>query len=405
MTYAQKAFDTVNNLLVNFRGGIVQEQHDADLRNARDEAQCAKDIAAAVAKVAARQHDVDSLKAHIKYLENELTQHKIDLKTREDRLVANANLLASFKKQRCDNNLLFVKELREHMEGIDILGLLRNDINDYFLKKSGKVHHSFIERFSEFSHLLNEQHKQIFVELSNSVTNLPNIEQTVDALGHRVDASTAQKERTAAQVGVQHVDNNKGALKKLDHVAWEGTAVYTDKLHKRVIEMIDGLVIHLKESRNQLIQNEIKAAEDFAIFQTNMEKENEHLRNTIIELKAQITDLTNQLNVSNVQLEKREKLLRDAQHEEAEIRRICREKKEYYQHESARRTGELSTVDEATKIFKNLAHLSKRVKNRANNLNAGAAVGEHEIKAVVTDEHSISTANAARVKSRNEVVF
>jgi hypothetical protein len=37
-----------------------------------------------------------------------------------------------------------------------------------------------------------------------------------------------------------------------------------------------------------------------------------------------------------------------------------------------------------------LAHLSTRVKNRANNLNAGAAVGDHVINAVVIDEHSIT---------------
>jgi hypothetical protein len=100
------------------------------------------------------------------------------------------------------------------MEGVNILGLLRNDINDYFPKKSRKVNHSFLERFSEFSHLLNEPHKQIFLEVSAKVNNLPRIEQYVDSLNHRVVVSTAQKERTATEVGTHHVDNDKGDLKK-----------------------------------------------------------------------------------------------------------------------------------------------------------------------------------------------
>lgn len=404
MTSAQKAFDQVKNLLVNFRQDIVHEQHDADVRNEKDTKECTEKIAAAEKKVAERQKDVDDLTKHITWLENEKTESEKDKKSREDRIKANEKLLEDFKKQRCDNNLLFVKQLREHMEAIDIMTLLRGDINDYFAHKGdAKVNTAFIERFAEFSHLLNEEHKAVFLEISQQVNNLPD----VDALTHRVNESTSTKQRTETEVGKEHVDNNRGELKKLDHVAWEETAAYNDKLHKKVIEMIDGLIAHLKSSRDELTKHEIKAAEDFAVFQSNMEKENEYLKEKIEELTKHILDLINQINVAKVQLEKREKLLQEAKNQLEAIRKMCQEKKEYYEHETTRRNGELKTVDNATTLFENiLAKLSARVKERAAALNAGAKeAGENLSAHVKKDESSISTGVNTRAGERQAVVF
>jgi chromosome segregation ATPase len=401
---AQKAFDSVKNLLTNFKSGIVTEQHDADVRKEKDDKECDKKISDATAKVNARQTDVDDLTKHITWLNNEKSEAEKDKATREQRLVANDKLLFDFKKQRCDNNLLFVKQLREHMEAIDILTLLRGDINDYFAQKKegGKVNTAFIERFAEFSHLLSDEHRQVFIALSQSVQNLPD----VNALGSRVDASTATAQRTTDAVGTQHVDNTQGELQKLDHVAHVEAGVYHDALHKRVIEMIDGLVQHLKDSRNELTKNEIQAAEDFAVFQTNMEKENDHLREKITELTKLIADLTNQINVAEAQLVKRKKLLDDAQHELEVVSRMCDEKKEYFERETQRRNGELVVVANATSIFDDiLAKLSQRVQERANQAAAGNAVTGNLSANVVKQEPAQTTSLNANVAARNTVVF
>jgi chromosome segregation ATPase len=405
MTNAQQAFDEVKNLLVNFKADIVTEQSQADIRNEKDEQNCDDQIAAAQAKVASRQADVDDLQKHIDWLNNEQTESETDQHTREDRIVANAKLLADFKQQRCDNNLLFVKQLREHMEAIDVLGYLRGDIVDYFNNKNSTqgVNTAFIERFAEFSHLLSDKHKQIFMQLTQVVQGLPD----VNALTSEVDASTATQERTADQVGTGHVDNTQGPLQKLDHVAWESTDAYNAKLEQRVLDMIDGLIQHLKDSRDDLTKNEIQAAEDFAVFQTNMEKENTYLQNKIAELIKHINDLVNQLNVATVQLGKREKLLQDAENELAQDQKVCQEKEDYYQAETARRTGELQTVDEAGRIFDNiLSNLSQRVKERADALAAGADTTGSDLSAnVVNDQNPISTGVSDRVNGRNQVVF
>ena len=416
MISAQKAFNQVKSLLINFKADINKEQHDADVRNEKDTKECKVKIAEAVALVASRQRDVDELKKHIQWLENEKSEHIKDKKTREDRLVANKKMLENFKKERCDNNLLFVKQLREHMEAIDIMTLLKKDINDYFLKKKAglKINRSFIERFSEFSHLLDDENKAVFLEVSKMVMKLPvvggiastNIEGNVDALGKRVNASTAQKQRTAQEVGSQHVDNTQGELQKLKHVGHTEVNVYVDKLHKKVIIMIDGLVLHLKNSRNELTKNEIKASEDFAIFQTNMERENDYLKAKIIELTKQIENLTNQLNVANAQLVKRLKLLKLAQEALATIRRICKEKKQYFQKETKRRNGELEVVANATSIFQNiLSKLSTRVKGRADAKLSGKGFGDALSHHVKKSKKAITGDLKNRVSTRKAVVF
>lgn len=449
LSICQKAFDSVNNLLINFKADIVKEQSDADIRNRKDIKECAEKRAAAEKKVGLRQKDVDDLTAHIKYLNNEKTESEKDRKTRQDRIVANKALLEKFKSQRCDNNLLFVKNLREHMEAIEILTLLRGDIVSYFKNKNApkvaptpvnrvkptanskphakpqtkdiknpspnyKIHAKgshkaklsigFIQRFSEFSHLLTEDKKAVFAELVQQVQNLPD----VDALTKRVNVDTAEKIRTSKQVGVGHIDNTRGELQRLSTPGYEHSAEYYVKLQIKILSMIDGLVLHLRESRNELTKNEIKAAEDFAIFQTTMERENEHLQEKIKQLTAHIVDLTNQINISNGQLVKRKKLLQEAQEELRLLIVMCQEKSDYYKRESGRRSGELVTVQSATEIFnKVLKNLSVRVKSRAQSSSQGVAFSKADSSSreVVATEPGVSADYNANIKSRAAVVF
>jgi hypothetical protein len=290
------------------------------------------------------------------------------------------------------------------MEAIDLLELLRKDINEYFQqKKTGKVNASFIERFAEFSHLLGDTEKQVLLEISQSVNSLPD---TVD-LSNRVANTTSTKARTTEEIGTGHVDNNRDALKALDHVAWKSTAVYYDETHQKLLTMIDGLIAHLKESRDRLIKNEIKAAEDFAVFQTNVEKENEYLRTKILEIENIIKDLVNQINIANAQLAKRKILVSEAKVELENIQKICKEKEDYYVNETNRRNGEIKTISDAQKLFDNiLNNLSQRVKERAENLSNGAKDAGNALPAnVVSNKGAIQTALDTRVNDRAKVVF
>ena len=397
----EKALDTVKTLLANMNTQIVQEQTDADARNKKDTESCDAKKADANALVTQREKDVNDLKEHISFLENEKKEHETDQADREKRINDNVELLKKFKAERCENNLLFIKNLREHMESVDIMKLLRIEIVNYFNKKQ-PVKTSFIERFAEFSHLLTEQNRQVFLELSDAVQTLPE----VDPLTQATNEASKQKARNEEEIGKEHVDNDKGELAALEHVAHEKLDEYTLKLQNKILAMIDALLDHLSNSKDVISKDEITASEDFAKFQSNLESENVTLQSKIEELKKIILNLTNQLNNANSQLEKRESLKKQAKEELKTIMEICQEKSDYYTKETIRRNGELETVASAVKVFNNLyENISKRVRDRADNIVAGEASGnslDGEVVAHAPDAEAILSQN---LKERKSVAF
>jgi peptidoglycan hydrolase CwlO-like protein len=396
-------FDQVKSLLSNFRGDIQKEEVDATARCARENKWVSNQIQLAIAKLAHRTKDVNDLKAHISWLQNEIKETKTAIKHRQDRIAANLRLLEQFKKERCENNLLFVKSLREHIEGIEVMSLLRQDILDYFKKKSKKSV-SFLEKFAEFEHLLDEENKLVLSQLKTKLAKLPDHV----ALHSQTDAYTREQERTTGQIGTGHVDNTRGELKRLATPGYEQLSLFLTKLEKKVLYMIDSLILHLRNSRDALTRSEIKAAEDFAIFQKNMFKENTFLADKIKQLQAHLTDLTVQLNKANQQLVRREKLRREAEIQLANFRRMKREKEDYCKREHVRRVGELSNVSAAESIFQNVLNkLSIRVKLRTQSKLEGGKYkkGEEYETAVRNAANPSERGINARIKSRNQVEF
>jgi hypothetical protein len=428
---AQKAFDQVRALMQNLKNSNVKDQQLADVREKNERTWCAKEITKATRLLARRQHDVDSLKAHIQYLIKTRVQARKDRATRVQRIKNNLALLAKFKKQRCDNNLLFVKQLREHMQAVNVMTLLRGDIVAYFDAKPKGQSGAFIEQFEEYTALLDEEHKQIFTELKSEVTKTystglrkdlsRNREHKLDRdaetniatrknkdVNEQGDRLTAQKERTAKQIGTGHIDNKKGALKRLKTPKHQKIGEYNTQARKRILGMIDGLIAHLRASRRKLTKDEIQASEDFAIFHNSMEKENEYLEEKIAELTKEILSLTNQLNISKVQLIKRKKLRDQAKRALALLKKMCAEKYAYFAQQTARRNKENLSIDSAMAIFnKIISSLSKRVRARASALTVnGKLSGEEALKTRVTDSKTGVKANlAGRQKVRAEIVF
>jgi peptidoglycan hydrolase CwlO-like protein len=400
---SQQVFDQVKSLLSNFRGDIQKEEVDANARCVREDKWMVNQINLAIAKLAHRTKDVNDLKGHIKWLENEIKETNTAIKSRQDRIAANLRLLEQFKRERCENNLLFVKSLREHIEGIEVMSLLRSDIVDYFKKKSKKSL-AFIEKFAEFEHLLDEENKLVFSQLKTKLAKMPNHV----SMHAKADVYTTTRARTAGQQGVGHVDNARGELKRLSTPGFEQLGLFLTKLEKKVLFMIDSLILHLKNSRDALTRNEIKASEDFAIFQKNMFKENAFLADKIKQLQAHLVDLKVQLNKANQQLVRREKLRREAEVQLANLRRMRKEKKAYCTREHARRVGELTNVGSAEQIFQNVLNkLSLRVKLRtqSNTEGKGYRKGEVYTKHVRAAAGGVETGYKARLGERSEVAY
>jgi len=167
--------------------------------------------------------------------------------------------------------------------------------------------------------------------------------------------------------------------------------------------MIDGLIQHLKNSRDDLTRSEIKAAEDFAVFQTNLAKENAYLAEKIKELNVHLIDLNSQLNNSEVQLVRREKLRQQAEDHLKQLRQMKKEKEEYCHKETLRRTRELSDVSNAQNIFQTvLDKLSLRVKLRTQSniegktYNAAQAGTANVVQSQQATEKSVATRQSQR---------
>jgi hypothetical protein len=402
-------FDQVKSLLSNFRGDINKEEVDANARCVSEDKWVSNQINLAIAKLAHRTKDVNDLKAHIKWLENEFSETNKAIKSRQDRIAANMKLLAQFKKERCENNLLFVKSLREHIEGIEVMSLLRQDIVDYFKKKKAKPFHAaFFEKFAEFEHLLDGENKLILSQLKVKMEKLQNTQANLNVMHGKTDAYSTTRQRTSAQIGVGHVDNTRTELKRLATPGYEQIGMFLTKLEKKVLFMIDSLILHLKNSRDTLTRNEIKSAEDFAIFQKNMFKENAFLADKIKSLQAHLVDLKVQLTKANQQLVRREKLRREAETQLANFRRMKKEKDDYCRTEHARRVGELSNVTSAEQIFQNVLNkLSLRVKLRTQSNVEGKGYNkaqEYE-KHVRTAANPTESGHKQRLKERSSVEF
>jgi hypothetical protein len=207
----QIVFDQVKSLLTEFRVSIEREQVDSTARCKKEDLWMVGEIAKARARVDLAKHNVALARALIAKLEGEIKETRKQIRIRRQKIRQNNELLKKFKKERCANNLLFVKSLREHIEGIEVLTLLRVDIQGYF--KTGKVPVvALFEKFSEFEHLLDDEHKLVLSQLKTKITKLGD---HAAALHKTTDSYTGQRQRTAAAIGRGHVDNTRAELKAL----------------------------------------------------------------------------------------------------------------------------------------------------------------------------------------------
>jgi hypothetical protein len=394
-------FNQVKSLLQNFRGDIVKEQNESTARCNRENKWILAQIGVAVRVLNIRTRDVNALVKHIKWLQNEIQETNNAIQHRQKRIRANLALLKKFEKERCKNNLIFVHQLRNHIEGINVLGLLREDLVAYF--KSGRMpSSSFLEVFAEYENLLDDEHRNVLAQLKAELEN--------GSKWRKLHANTQQytKEGLRTNVGTGHVDNNRGALKADAVPSHEKFGAWRLKFRDRVLALLDQLVLHLRNSRNNLTANEIKAAEDFAIFQNNMYKENATLTNEIDRKHRRLVSLQNRLNKAKVQLQRRERLRKQAADHLRYLRRMKKQKDDYCRREDLRRQRELDNVARAQQIFQNVLNkLSVRVRLRTQSKLDGRRYGKSEDyeKRVVSAAGGAAAGLSRRQKERYELAY
>lgn len=413
----QDAFAKIKSALNNFRDSIQDEQTHADVRFKREQAWCDSSIKKAQAVLAYRTKDVKSVEAHIAFLKNEITQTTNDLESRKRRIVENTKTLERFKKERCENNLNYVKSLREHKESIDILKLLRGDLENYFqawLKKPLKFGpvpntQSFIEKLTRFSHLFDDSNRKVLIQLMESIKNLDKMDAPdVNKLYKNTDEYTKQSGRTSAQIGNKHVDNSRGELKKLASPGYLKAREFVLELRGKTLGMIDALIKHLHASRRKLSEDELKANEHFADYQTQMLKENSILAEKVEQDKANLLKLNVQLRKAQATYTRRERLRQQAVENLNALIKACREKEDYHRRETSRRNHELATVRRAIDTYnKIVSSIHARTLARTNTVFGGKKFTSAHINQdnVVNYQGAVNKGLNDNQKSRDDVVF
>jgi hypothetical protein len=412
---AQDAFAKIKSALYNFRDSITTEQNDADLRHRKEVAWCTKSITYAQRTLTQRTKDVNDIAAHIKYLQNEITQTTADRDSRLNRIKQNNLTLERFKKERCENNLNYIKSLREHKESIDILKLLRADLVTYFnnwlknpTRQNKLAASAFIEKMSRFAHLFDDEHRNIFIQLVESMKSLSK-KAPVDVLHKNVNAYTTTRGRTAGEVGTKHVDNNRGELKKLEAPAVVEAREYVIALRSKTLLMIDALVKHLENSRRKLSEDEMLANEHFADFQAQMFKENAYLAEKVAEDNKLLLSLNVQLTKARGQHARRERLRVEAEENLRALQRQCKEKNDYYVRENTRRKNELNITANAINTYNGIvSRMQARIASRVSSNYSGAKqyqskdINENNVVSYAPGVNSNVNRN---VKDRNDVAL
>merc|ERR1712032_1081904 len=139
--------------------------------------------------------------------------------------------------------------------------------------ESIKLPTSFIQRVSAFGHLIPSAHQ------TNLIETMQAADKYVKAgnMNPHLNDTNANHYVARNITDTLHVDNTRGALKPMEHVAHIEPKVYFGMLKTKIDNIIAGLLKHLEDSKNDLSTKEMKANEDYAKFMIALEKENAEL--------------------------------------------------------------------------------------------------------------------------------
>jgi len=268
----------------------------------------------------------------------------------------------------------------------------------------------FLEKMTQYAHLFDDFHRDMFIQLLENVKNLEKIESEDDwkTFSGKTSNYTSIHDRTTAEIGQGYIDNTRGELKALASPGYQKARNYVLELRTKILAMIDALVKHLRASRRKLSEDEMLANEHFADFQSQMIKENRYLKQKIVELNKNLIAYRVQLNLAQASYKKREELRQEAEATLKYYRKICREKRQYYTRETNRRTRERGVANNAVSLFTSIfTNFQKRTLLRVSTNYQGKKYSKSEMSDHNVVDYS-STAEGTlggNIKSRVEVAY
>jgi len=363
-------FTEIQNQIKEFCGSITQEGVEANARYEVEKKWCNAKIKEAEELVEKRKKEVTAIENQKKALEDKIHDNEKAINHNNQKIAENNRTMEQFKKERCDANFNFISLLREHFDAEELLKALKKDLDDFLDKKIAnpedalaKLPTSFLERVSAISHMIPAASQSNLIQLVEAATPYA---QAGDVSGN-LAASNANKYDAREINNTLHVDNTKEELKALEHIKSINPKEYFTKLKVKIDNIIDGLIIHMENSKRDLSEKEMKANQDYAKFMIALDKENIELARLVRELIAENVTLNEQLKKTVETLEEFRKLLKAAEDNLAALRQMCKEKDEYHERETGRRAKETGQCDEATKIFNDIVGTDEELKKLINN--------------------------------------
>merc|ERR1719454_2862430 len=328
-TMASDAVDTVEQLLLELKDSIYEEQEEHDARWAQQQIDGAKTIADLTAVANRNREIAEDATEHREWVEAEIQDSHDHLEWIDNRLASIAAKLVQLNVTRCEANQLFIQQLKEHQDALDAIAILRTELDrteaagqaPVFAQAEG----TFTNKLAEYEHLfeadaVNEFFQSADVEIPEAHTDLADFEY--------VDETSSGREESGHEY--THRD-------ELDTEAFESTVDTSDlvgTLHDKVNAMLDRLQNHLEENAALLESNEIQAALDTAQYQ--------------IKSEADAWELSRQSDQDVV----------DAKNDLAA-------KEAFYEQETDRRNGELADLEWVIDIFQEqVASLGDSLRNR-----------------------------------------
>ncbi|KAM3137557.1 hypothetical protein pb186bvf_010347 [Paramecium bursaria] len=332
------AIQAIVTLLTDLIGANIEAQEKADFTWQRFEQAILKDINELSGIVNVNSKAAATAQTDLEAVSVKIAQTVDYLNWNEKRYKSNVNKLDNLAEQRCEGNSLFIDTLREYKNAISVLDWVRSDAqNKQSLVEKGKVG-DYAEKLSKYANLFEEQALQDFVKL-----------------GEEEQAFTQMRQR-----------GNGEQLAEL-------TA-------KDIVGIVQSLIDKLRETIKGLEEQEIKSANDFADFKTNLLAEQESLKQEYDAKAKFLNSLQNDKELAQDILNKKKEIQDQSMRILALTQEQYNYKRNLYNSEKAKRHEENQLLEEALLIYKEkIATVNEYLKKRVNEYVGESLIEEHAV--------------------------
>jgi hypothetical protein len=346
-TMASDAVDTVEQLLLELKDSIHQEQEDHEERWRQQQVDGAKTIADLTAVANRNREIAEDATEHREWVEAEIQDSHDHLEWIDNRLATIAAKLIQLNVTRCEANQLFIQQLKEHQDALDAIAILRTELARTEAAGQAPVfaqapENKFTNKLAEYEHLFETNAVKEFFQ--NSDVEIPEAHTDLEDFEYMDETSSGREES-----GHEYTHRDE-----LDTAEFESTVDTSDlvgTVHDKVNAMLDRLQSHLEEGAALLEANEIKAALDTAQYQIKSKAEVARLNADILKRQAYLEKLAVDLEVALITEADAWALSRQSDQDVVDAKNDLAAKKAFFEQETDRRQMELADLDWVIEVF------------------------------------------------------